>query len=144
MISTLTPTFMSNTSPERMLQILDETVRFYSEDPSRRAVKKRPEGNITCEYFLNEARSLKMCGVGRCLLNPSHIPEGGADELWESFKFKPEYDGLNAEFWMEIQEIHDQQEYWDDAGMTTDGKFAVKEFKRKIRLKPKFYVQYKP
>lgn len=122
---------MENSIKEKMVEVLKDTVQFYSKDPSRRA--RTLNG---CEYFTSDG---KMCAVGRYikdakglqqLINKdaeqiklqsfssvSHLP--GA-ELKEGLEEIPFY------FWSTLQGIHDSCKNWDEQGLTAEGADRVR------------------
>lgn len=104
----------------RMLEIINETVAFYTEDPDRRAV----DDGGTCTYF--DDNTGKMCAVGRCLVDAEEVADnwGDAEDLLEGYgsyntsgqsMFKPEYQGLPLKFWRDLQRWHDDDDVWSDA-----------------------------
>lgn len=121
------------------LEILDETVQYYTEDPKRRATTKGPLGRNLCVYLAEDGR---MCAFSRCMIDPSRAKDVATpcgdmverllgkrvrtDEVIPVGILKPEYDGYTIHFWLQIQGIHDSGEYWDDKGMTGIGKERVK------------------
>lgn len=119
-----------------MLEILEETVAFYSEDPDRRGT----DDVGTCVYF--DYKTKKKCAVGRCLdpkktdlkrisnFNPS------ARELEDfckteniRYKFKDGYQSHSYQFWDYLQKLHDDIGNWSDTGLTHKGKQLVKDIK---------------
>lgn len=108
------------------LEIIDETVKFYTEDPSRRAVE-----NFSCEYLTADGR---MCAVGRCAENPEDIPYGSLgfdDNVWATIEFKPQYQGHDERFWSDLQTFHDTSSFWESDGLSEDGKEHVEFLKKK-------------
>lgn len=109
---------------QRMLEVLNETVEYYSEDTSRRAVV-RVGSSRTCEYLTSDGR---MCAVGRCIIDPENVPSVGDGNntfyfgVKDRITFKPEYQGLPDDFWAELQELHDSESCWDESGITSYGK----------------------
>jgi len=127
-----------------MIQILDEIVKYYSKDASRRAE------NIGggCVYNTTDGRH---CAVGRCLSSKfksqgdnllgnvgTYVHElasenkmGSLDEmLW------PRYRGHSDKFWGELQTLHDDvdgQDYWANKTISKHGEKFVKQFKREIK-----------
>lgn len=106
-----------------MLEILDETVKYYSEDTSRRGFS-----NVgICEYLTRDG---KMCGVGRCMKNPTIKMRGAVTEMMLygytgsgriislEDELKPEYKGHPINFWVSIQILHDGAEHWNASGLT--------------------------
>jgi hypothetical protein len=131
------------------LEIIDETVAYYSEDPWK---KRAFHG--TCMYITEDG---KMCAVGRVLLEPETMPtNGNLDTLlcklsWagrfprtlpgdrnnymegnlEDDMVKEEYAGHSKKFWQDMQNLHDRDGYWDKEGITEMGEKYVKSLKEK-------------
>lgn len=118
------------------LEIIDETVAFYSENVSRRSftipgVFKTLE---SCVYW-NEKNG-NVCAVGRCAseegLKTLHDLyegvgiEGVADIFPVDNILKEEYKGHSVDFWNAIQFLHDRSSYWDENGLSEMGKEYVK------------------
>lgn len=100
------------------LEIINETVEYYSADPSRRGTN-----GSTCEYLTLFGQ---MCAVGRCMINPKG-KEGGVTELGTGFQLmlKKEYRGHSIDFWQDLQGFHDSSWYWDEKGLTRRGNAAL-------------------
>lgn len=101
--------------------VLADTVQYYGEDTSRRAIK----AGEACYCVLID-KGHYACSVGRYMIAPEDRPNSipvetipYLDEL-----LKPEYRGLRMEFWEMLQELHDTDEYWDDDGLTAAGEQA--------------------
>jgi hypothetical protein len=136
------------------IEIIDETVAFYSEDVKRRAVlygadaaKVRgyinPDGpeyinSSVCMYITDDGRS---CAFGRCMTSPDKTIAGidtliynkkksdgisGVDDL-----LKEEYSGHSVNFWCALQDLHDEKIYWDDDGLSQTGMERVEKLKEK-------------
>lgn len=108
------------------LKIIEETVKYYSEDVRRRAVN-----GIQCSYITEDGR---MCAVGRCLQNPKEFGEISAYDLLlenEDDIFKPEYQGHDPEFWEGLQKLHDNRKFWTTKGISLNGQDKVKELKER-------------
>ncbi len=102
------------------VDIIKETCSYYEEDPpGRRAVIGMEE---ECVY---ESGDGKMCSVGRCMLPEKRkllidqtqlriqdvltlLDAGHIDELL----LEP-YRGHPLEFWMDLQCLHDDRDFWD-------------------------------
>ena len=123
---------------EMMLRVWYETVQYYS-DPKRRGIGA--DGG--CRYHIDEwsGEPAKMCAVGRCMHDPARVTRdypyaivGIHDELEEQFDnlFKVEYKGLPIEFWMELQNWHDNCSNWDKGGLTPVGEARASMLKLKI------------
>ena len=125
-------------------QILNDTVVYYSEDTSRRALGAT-SCSLECKYWMKNPinkRKVKMCAVGRCLKKgiakrvdeDSSIRDDSFKNLIESKKFnwmdfQPKYRYKNIKFWSMLQDLHDSNSYWDGFGLTKKGK----NFMLKIR-----------
>ena len=103
------------------LEIIDETVAFYSEDPSRRAFK-----NGNCIY---QATNGNKCAIGRCMNEAGlqqfgnsndSVDSLGLDEPLDTF-LQEQYHGQNSNFWGELQTFHDMPRNWNSSGITTQG-----------------------
>src|SRR5688572_1556530 len=109
------------------LEIIEETVKYYSEDITRRAITEKGG----CDYLTYEG---KMCAVGRCMINPQPFYAGVTILNLESpleTLLKPEYRGHPIEFWAELQRLHDTRHYWYDQGLSNDGLFYLKKLKER-------------
>lgn len=99
------------------VEIINETVAFYSEDVKRRAVN---EDGI-CEYKTKDGRK---CAVGRVLLAKAFradIEGCNALEILERYGddiLKKKYRGHEPQFWNKLQRIHDWEGHWNDDGLT--------------------------
>jgi len=110
------------------LEILEETIDFYSSDTSRRSYD---EDDNLCMYFDGETKN--MCAVGRCLMDPKafqdingsiDIAQLTAEEL--DRLLKPEYRGHAMSFWQELQGLHDVARNWGINELTEGGERFVK------------------
>lgn len=113
------------------LEIIEETANFYT-------LKNRGwnESAKSCEYLTKEGN---MCAVGRCLMNALDIPsayiDSGIKELSELHDdgvdglLKEEYRGHNDDFWMDLQNLHDNASMWTDTGLSEKGKEKVELLK---------------
>jgi len=118
-----------------MLRILDETVAFYGEDPSRRATSEKD--STRCVYHTDDGR---MCAVGRLLTPEEHqfIDERGinsdcgASSLCNNFgEFFPSLEHPRI-FYVDLQSLHDFPEHWEVKGLSEDGQSLYKEIKSRI------------
>lgn len=109
------------------VQIIQETIEYYSADP----VGRRGKNGGACVYISDEG---EMCAVGRCMEDPNLVSAqnvcsnmalsiGGKAPLEELLK--EEYRGHPISFWGSLQRIHDQDEYWCEAGLTELGRTRV-------------------
>lgn len=111
---------------EEYLALLNETVQYYSEDTSRRAIVRG-----ACTYKTHDGR---MCAVGRCLkeniidydkhnsLNFSSLLQYYEEEI-----FKEEYVGFDEGFWLRLQELHDESKYWGENCLSPKGELIIKK-----------------
>lgn len=103
-------------------EIIDETAALYNS--TNRAVV---EGK--CVLKDNEGNK---CAVGRCMmdhyLNDS-TPTTGPTHGFDKF-LKPEYLGHKDMFWVDLQELHDADRYWDEKGLTRTGQDYVASLHR--------------
>lgn len=118
------------------LEIIDETVQYYSEDVSRRAQEFG-----TCNY-MDDAGN--RCAVGRCLAE-EHIYDAadiegpvrdliielGVADIDEVLS--REYQGHDMFFWDDLQHLHDHEGYWKVGGLTAKGEDWVERMKDKYR-----------
>lgn len=104
------------------LEIIDETVAFYSEDVSRRSL----EGG-RCIYL---SPTGAKCGVGRCMNEDGLQKFGGSVDSVGSLEFdgdtfddflQDQYHGQNLNFWGEIQLFHDISRNWNSSAITDVG-----------------------
>lgn len=107
---------------EQRLDFLNETVKYYSEDTSRRAVAD----DGYCEYLIQETGN--KCAIGRHIklqdyLNNKNKLEGSIVEDYIVFALLPEeVRRLGKEFLSRVQMFHDNKYYWNtDKGLTSKG-----------------------
>ena len=111
------------------IQILEETFNYYNEDPSRRA---KSDGR--CQYLDGEGR---MCAFGRCEINPP-LTDGSSDAVVNRFdneedmnaSLKEEYRGHSIEFWVDVQDLHDEDCYWNDESVSD---YGVKRYQKLLQ-----------
>jgi hypothetical protein len=127
------------------LEILEETVKFYSEDVTRRSVvptRKR----TSCVYNSPQG---KHCAVGRCFL-PELKAEGEKfagnsdttpEDLLRIYSIETmdalleeKYRGHSTYFWQELQTLHDTENFWCDKGLTRKGEEKVERIKSTFGL----------
>ncbi len=109
------------------LDIINETVEFYSTDTNRRAITKK--GN--CEYLTSDGRK---CAVGRCFdenkMNKDiyeiikeviPIKMATKSSITLDNLLKDEYKGHSTEFWSKLQLLHDVSQNWIENGLSKYG-----------------------
>lgn len=101
-------------------EIINETVQNYNVNP--RAV----DSDGGCDYISPEGY---MCAVGRCMKNPTPDMYGSVKFLFNKSstsnledELKDDYKGHSIEFWDDLQQLHDLDDYWDGNTLTDDGK----------------------
>lgn len=122
------------------LDVLEETIKYYGEDLSRRSLNTSEK---YCEYITVEGN---MCAVGRCLQNPNELSrcnhlnvirvsaEIGRTSLIAMLK--PEYQHLiDIGFWSKLQLLHDSSENWSEElrGLSGIGELEVENIKDYIK-----------
>lgn len=132
---------MSEILKKSMLEILTETVAFYSGNP----MKLRSLSYTGCAY---NGENDTHCAVGRCLL-PKYQEQGNEMEgnnnslltLKERKNVKShdellqeEYRGHDFNFWVKLQDLHDNNKYWDNSGITTEGEIAINNIYELFKL----------
>lgn len=112
------------------LEIIEDTIKYYSEDVSRRSITI----NNRCVY---KGPDCKECAFQRVVVDDLSIYDGeyilsSAKSIIEgnpAIVFKPGYEGHEAGFWNSIQALHDRGYYWDKNGLTTTGLLEVEALK---------------
>ena len=111
------------------IEIIDETVAYYSEDVSRRSIGKIGD---RCVYKNFEG---KKCAVGRCT-NSEWLDDWYKNNVSEPTlatvleHLEPEYQGHSRSFWSQLQYIHDPNRNWDEKGLSEHGVGNVNYLKR--------------
>jgi hypothetical protein len=118
-------------------EIVRETVGFYNAN-NRAAVEKNNliggYSTSKCEYVTPDN---KMCAVGRCLTKKGlarvmkTCPDDSAGDLGIKVGLdnvlKKKYTGHDELFWLRLQRLHDNKNYWDEKGLNERGVRQVKE-----------------
>lgn len=112
-----------------ILNLIDETFKYYSQDPSRRAVNHVGE----CQYLTQDG---KCCAVGRCLDLSNFDFENNSMSVEDiiqfgHLKFYPKYDGFPLELWIDLQLLHDNDSYWYNGKITPIGILEYEKIKEK-------------
>lgn len=104
---------------QKRKEFLDDTVKYYSEDTSRRSVLDK------CMYRTGDGRK---CAIGR------YIPDDKYTTLIEGknvisklvYNLIPQnISMLGIDFLLSIQSLHDESDNWDKNGLTEKGKEYV-------------------
>lgn len=123
---------------QEYLDLIDETVNYYSEDPSRRS-----QDPITWRCFYLSENGNK-CAVGRCIDPKKYDPKWdrldsisvselecqieSSGEVFEDI-FLDKYKGFFIKFWADLQMLHDEISFWDSKGLTREGQDYVDSLK---------------
>lgn len=136
------------------IQIIDETVEFYGEDPDgRRSLAPNPNpkdfaDKTACLYkHIKADGGVLMCAVGRCMIDPPEkiitpiedlVEKAPGQSVDEILIYK--YAGHPLVFWQELQELHDDKKAWRSTeaggGLTDRGLSIVTVMKAKYATKP--------
>lgn len=132
------------------IEIIDETVNYYSEDINRRSIKTITAFDQTINTCVYNGTNKTHCAVGRCLLDKykkrgSKLPGNDLDmcvltEILTGVEFdyfdynidkilSPKYRGHDVNFWCSLQTLHDKEGNWSDSGLTERGKEYVNRLK---------------
>jgi hypothetical protein len=122
------------------LEILNETIAFYNGD-----VNRRSKIGKCCVY---NGKNGEHCAVGRCFLPEfkeqgvylnGNIGQGikslaSRNNLSSDDMLQEQYRGHDYEFWSDLQELHDNDSYWDNAGLNAKGEEFTSEICKKFNL----------
>lgn len=109
---------------------LDDTVKFYSEDISRRAMDEG-QGQ-KCLYRLFKGETVKKCAIGRHIPDEKYIPAMDAkvsaisDNKLVQEVLPSEILSLGIDFLAGVQRLHDFQGYWIEGGLCFGGQEYIK------------------
>lgn len=113
---------------ERRLEFLNDTVNYYSEDVTRRAV----DCYEICVYF--DETTKNKCAIGRFIdenILKSKIQLFGSVARNEIFELLPKnIQELEKRFLMEMQFLHDNSDNWNENGLSEQGKHQVEVIKK--------------
>ena len=119
---------------DRMQDILEDTIEYYSDDPT----ETRAADNGDCVYTDYDGRH---CAVGR-YMKPEFQTTGFYANSGQSVNsLDARIDiylvdnvlGLSENFWQSLQELHDNDTNWnDDTGLSEHGKNMYNSLKNKI------------
>jgi hypothetical protein len=107
------------------IQIIEETVEFYSNNPrslnSSRCLYNGPNG--------------EKCAFSRCCTEDSSFDEGDASNVQDKAKLLPQYSHIpyDDQFWMDLQEFHDITNNWRDKDLTDIGLSCINKLKEKYK-----------
>lgn len=120
----------------KRLEFLEDTVKYYSEDITRRSFRSLIGGS-QCLYRKKENGVTKYCAIGR------HIPMKtdlencntyAVEELYNLGLLPSKLKKLGLKFLEQIQSLHDKSENWNQKGLTGSGLGQVEFIKQKWNL----------
>lgn len=105
------------------LQIIDETVTYYS--THARSIEERTGD---CKY---NNRNGNKCAFSRCCTDNSTFNEGVSSREQINARLLPQYAHIpiTNDFWLDLQEIHDRDYYWNKGTLDTRGELRITELK---------------
>ena len=120
-----------------MLTELKETVEYYSQDTSRRAIS-----HGACSYMIED----RKCAIGRMLSEEDiarlesrgMLDDTALIDIWDIVE-TPRVKNLPRKFLDALQDLHDSDLYWDGNGITERGieRMALIE----TRIRAGYYVK---
>lgn len=119
-------------------QVLEDTIKYYSEDTNRRCVK-----NNGCYYNpINAGKKgiSEGCAVGRLISEELQIELDNLEEemgviYGNVFNMLPKkIQRLGQGFLVALQNLHDTNGYWDDKGLTEEVAKKVTEIKERYEI----------
>lgn len=119
-------------------QILEDTIKYYSEDTNRRCVTEY--GCFYNPIRVNKKGITDGCAIGRLIpqrLRAKLDKFDGATGVIEYKIFQElpkKIQNLGQDFLVELQILHDNNSYWDDGGLTEKGEKVVTEMKRRYEI----------
>lgn len=117
------------TIQQKRLALLEETVKHYSKNPMERRCTKDGKCRYSAET-LNLKKSTG-CAIGRKLTPKKRLQldkqfEGkpsGVEDVFDELPKKLQE--LGEDFLSQLQGLHDTNNYWDEKGLTEEGKQEV-------------------
>ncbi len=115
------------------IEIINETVEFYSANPlNRRAISQ----NDGCQYLTSDGRK---CAIGRLIKDDKYDKkfEGRCCDNDYYIKLEDilmdEYKGHSTEFWSGLQSLHDSSKFWYTDRLSIEGEKRVQELLLKYK-----------
>lgn len=125
-----------NDLQKEMIEVLEDTKDFYSEDTNRRAVA---EGNV-CYYEVVLGCDTRQCAVGRKLdaqdivkLKTRLMLKGTSPSDIKPHVKSEVFHRLPIGFWNDLQYFHDNDPFWKyGIGLTKEGNEHFQDMKKNI------------
>lgn len=115
-------------------ELLESTIEYYSTDVNRRCVADWSG----CYYSPLRADKVGIsdgCAIGRFMTEEQQrLAEGHPAVSLPYSQIPVSLRGIGRKFLGEIQLLHDQEDYWDEDGLTVSGKTAVVVLKKKYDI----------
>ena len=114
---------------QRRIKFLNDMVKFYSEDISRRS--KSEDGDWCCYLAYNGNK----CAIGRWIASNKYIcsiEKNGVHDFILNILPK-EIANLDKCFLQDVQFLHDTNSNWTKFGLSVEGHAEMKDIKRKIK-----------
>lgn len=137
---------MEKTLQQRQLEVLEDTVKYYSEDTNRRCISSLEDYGSECMYSpksLGKEGISQGCAIGRLLPDAmkddidSKFDAINIDTLIEEKEYPIPEDiiSLGVTFLRALQTLHDWDKYWQqEKGLTPEGEVKVQEIKTIFNL----------
>lgn len=124
------------------LELLEDTIKYYSENTERRC--SSDDGCYYSPITIGKEDVSKGCAIGRHLDKDFALEiDKDYDELNIKSLMKSKFIGnedkfpdwmikMKLDFLVSLQDLHDNNLYWDEKGLTQEGFEYVKEIKNKL------------
>ena len=116
------------------IDVLEDTIKYYSENPKRRAYKSTESTKTQCAYYDKDTGN--RCAVGRLLsLDLARALSDENQVVVDIIHYLPkEVQELGAGFLQDLQYFHDMKQFWTETGLTEEGENMVKSLREKYAL----------
>lgn len=121
------------TIQQKRLSLLEETVKHYSKNPTERRCSKQGECRYSAETL--DLPKSTGCAIGRKLSKKKRLE---LDKQFGAFSVNAVFDRLpkkikelGVDFLADLQVFHDVVSYWNNEGLTNDGKEEFERIKNK-------------
>lgn len=117
------------------LEFLEDTIAFYSVDPKgRRAVNDT--GHCKYRIFDKNDNKVASCAIGRYIPDDKYKPDLEG-EFIQKMQIKgiisPKIRGLENDFLVSVQRLHDGKHFWDENGLTPAGEERAEELRERAK-----------
>ena len=123
------------TIKERRTAVLQDTIQYYTQDPTGRRCKDREVCRYSPKTIDKEATS-EGCAVGRLL--PTELQElldrdfegTGVSNDHLFYALPQDIQDLGQTFLVRLQMLHDSDDYWDTDGLSEYGRVYVQHIEK--------------